>query len=134
MPPDFPPPEKVGKTDLEKNTKNHTHVKKVGKTSELPFGIYWWTLKSPKNQTFDKMKKVAGDIILHMCIKNHNYMRYSSWDTEWNRIFCHFGSFLPFHSPSLTNPEKQNFEKMKNASGDAIILNLSNKKHALTKK
>ena len=41
MPPDFPLPEKVGKIDLEKNTKNHTHVKKVGKTSELPFGIYW---------------------------------------------------------------------------------------------
>ena len=133
MPPDFPPPGKVGKIDLEKNTKNHIHVKKVGKTSELPFRIYWWTLKSPKNQTFDKMKKVAGDIILHMCIKNHNYMRYSSWDTEWYS----FLSFWVIFTLSLSlphNPEKQNFEKMKNASGDAIILNLSNKKHALTKK
>ena len=28
-------------------------------------------------------KRIAGDIIiLHMCTKNHNYMRYSSWDTK----------------------------------------------------
>ena len=28
-----------------------------------------------------------------------------------DKIFCHFGSFLPFYSPN--NPENQNFEKMK---------------------
>ena len=26
--------------------KNHTHVKKVGHTSEFLFGIYWWTWKT----------------------------------------------------------------------------------------
>ena len=45
------------------------------------------------------MKKFLGDIIiLQMCVKNHNYMIYSSWDTEWDRqnilsfwtIFCSF--------------------------------------------
>ena len=28
-----------------------------------------------------------------------------------DRIFCHFGPFLPFYSPN--NPKNQNFEKMK---------------------
>ena len=37
--------------------KNHTHVKKMGHTSEFPLGICWWTLKNPKNQNFEKMKK-----------------------------------------------------------------------------
>ena len=33
----------------------------------------------------EKMNKIAGDIVLHMCIKNHNHMRYGSWDMEWDR-------------------------------------------------
>ena len=28
--------------------------------------------EKPKNQTFEKMKKFDGDIILHMCTENHN--------------------------------------------------------------
>ena len=111
-------------------TKNHTHVRKVGHISEFPFGIYWWTLKNPKNQTFEKMKKIAGDIIiLHMCTKNHNHMRYSSWDTKWDRIFCHFGPFFAFLPHPPDNTENQNFEEMKKAFEDVIILNLCNKKH-----
>ena len=40
-------------------------MKKVGHTSEFPFGIYWSTLKNLKNQNFEKMKKkLAGDIII----------------------------------------------------------------------
>ena len=61
----------------------------------------------------------------HMCTKNHNHMRYSSWYTEWDRIFCHFGPFFDPLPPN--NPENQNFEKMKKASGYVIILNLCNK-------
>ena len=31
-------------------------------------------------------KKIAGDIIiLHMCTKSHNHMRYGSWYTKWDR-------------------------------------------------
>ena len=88
--------------------KSHT-CEEGGHTSEFPFGIYWWTLKNSKNQ------KIAGDIIiLHMCTKNHNHMRYSSWDTKWDRIFCHFGSFLAFSTPSFTsNRQNQNFKKWK---------------------
>ena len=125
----------------KKKYKSHT-CDKEGHTSEFPFGIYWWTLKNPKYQNFEKWKKFAGDIIiLHMGTKNHNHMRHSSWDTEWD-IFLSFwaicvpqmtiiwymvleissgtGYFLPFYLPN--NPENQNFEKMKKTPGNTIIL------------
>ena len=76
------------------------------------------------------MKKIAGDIIiLHIGTKNHNHMRYSFWDTLWDRIYCHFGSFFFLLNPlpPPNNPENQNLEKMKKASRDVIILNLCNK-------
>ena len=42
--------------------------------------------KNPKNQNFEKMEKIGGDvIILQMCTKNLNLMMYGSWDTEWSR-------------------------------------------------
>ena len=58
----------------------------------------WKTQKSK----FWKMKKFAGDInILHMCIKNHNHMTYSSWDTEWDKqnILSFWAIFFPFNHP-----------------------------------
>ena len=91
--------------------KNHKHANKVGHTSEFPFGIYSWTLKNLKNQNFEKMKKKkkknAGDIILHMRTKNHNHMRYTSWDTEWGKkFFCHFGQFFALYSPTFLTTQK----------------------------
>ena len=60
-----------------------------------------------------------------MCTKTHNYevqfLRYGVRD----RIFSHFGLFLPFYPPN--NPENQNFEKMKKESGDDIILHMCTK-------
>ena len=41
-----------------------------------------------------------------------------------DRIFCHFGLFFPFCSPN--NLENQNFEKVKEAPGDIIILHMGN--------
>ena len=83
-----------------------THMQKVGHTSEFPFGIYWWTLKNLKNQNFEKKwkkkKENAGDITLHMCTKNCNHMRYSSWDMNETHFFCHFRPFfalLPHYWP-----------------------------------
>ena len=64
------------------------------------------------------MKKTPGDIIiLHMCIKNHDHMMYSSWDMEYNRqnFFCHFGPFFDLLPPN--NTENQSFEKIKNNPG-----------------
>ena len=43
----------------------------------------------PLAQNF--VKNIAGDIILHMCTKNHNHMRYGSWDMEWD---WHSGTFF----------------------------------------
>ena len=41
---------------------------------------------NPKNQNFEKMKKITGDIIiLHMCTINENHMMYGSWDMECDR-------------------------------------------------
>ena len=49
------------------------------------FALYPPLVKTQKI-SFEKMKTNAGDIIIsHKCTKNHNHMRYSSWDTEWDR-------------------------------------------------
>ena len=47
----------------------------------LPF---YTPLKAQKSK-FWNMKKFAGDIIIHMCTKNHNHMIYGSWNMEWDR-------------------------------------------------
>ena len=44
-----------------------------------------------------------------------------------DRIFCHFGPFLPFYPPN--NPKNQNFEKLKENTGDIIILHKCTKNH-----
>ena len=81
-------------------------MKRVGHTSEIPFGIYYW--KTGKIRILKKWKKIAGDnIISHMCTKNHNHMKYCSWDTEWDKFVL---SFWAIFCPSPT--------------GDVIILNL----------
>ena len=93
-------------------------MKKVGHTSEFPTAIYWWASKKPEKSKFwknEKKKKFPGDIIiLQMCTKNHNHMRYSSWNTKRDRIFCHFGSFLTLlPPPTLNSPKNENFKKIK---------------------
>ena len=90
---------------------NHTHVKKVGRTFEFLFGIYWWNLKTTiylkkllkwankkkkvliftMSSFFKKNKKKTPGyiIILLMCTKNHNHMMYGSWDfLSLLVIFC----------------------------------------------
>ena len=61
----------------------------------LPF----YPPKNLKNQNFEKLQKLNGDIInLLMCTQNHNHMMYGSWVMEWDRqnilsfqpIFCLF--------------------------------------------
>ena len=44
-------------------------------------------------------------------------------------FFVILGHLLPFYPLSPNNPENHNFEKMKKAFGDVIILNLCNKRH-----
>ena len=91
--------------------KNYTHTNKVGTPQNFLLALIDELWKTWKIRILKKWKKIAGDIIiLHMCTKNHNHMRYSSWDTKWDRIFCHFGSFFAFLTPSPINkPQNQNF-------------------------
>ena len=45
--------------------------------------MHFYLVKNPKNQNFEKMKKIAGDtIILHMFTKSNNNMIYGSWDMD----------------------------------------------------
>ena len=57
-------------------------------------------------------KKNADVIILHMCTKSYNHMKYSSWDTELDRIFSVIlGYFLSFYPPTPYQPRKPKFWK-----------------------
>ena len=68
-----------------------------------------------KNQYFEKMKKIAGGIIiLQMCTKK----RYSSWDKSEKECFVILGHFLSFYPlPFICSfipfwPRKLKFGKM----------------------
>ena len=70
------------------------------------------SLKTRKINILKKEKKMTGDIIIfHMCTINDNHMMVPEIWRATDRIFCHFGPFLPFNPPN--KPENQNFEKMK---------------------
>ena len=58
--------------------------------------ISFWHLSDEPWKNW-KWQKIAGDIfILHMCTKNHNHMRCSSWDMEWGNFLVILSHFLPF--------------------------------------
>ena len=68
--------------------------------------------KNPKNQNFEKMKKIPGDIIiLHKCAKNQDHMLHCSWDMACDRciVIFHFGLFFALLPPN--RPENENFKK-----------------------
>ena len=76
---------------------------------------------NPKNQNFEKLKKTPGDIIiLHMCNKNYDQMMYGDMVRDGCNYFSFWAIFLPFYH--LTAKKNQNFEKMKQTSGDIVIL------------
>ena len=95
---------------------------------------FWHLLMSfekPKKSEFwkneKKKRKIAGISSFYTSVPK-NTIRYSSWDTEWDKyFFVILGHFLPFNPPRDT-PENQYFEKMKKVSADVIILNLCHKK------
>ena len=72
-------------------------------------------LKNLKNQNFEKLKKIAGDIIiLHVYQKPQSYEVWFQRYGVRHRIFCHFGPI---------------FSLMNNVSGDVIILDMCTKNH-----
>ena len=99
-------------------------MKKVGQTSELLFGIYWWTWKTNNYYKNCLSGPVKNKIVLiftmsHLKIiiikkitcryhyQNLDYMIYSSWDIELKLVIL--GHFYP-----PKNPKTQNFENEKN--------------------
>ena len=111
--------------------KNHTHVRKMGQTSEFPFSIYWCTLKNPRKSDFWTKEKI--------CCRYHHfkhvYQKPQLYEVQFLRYevrqsFSSFWAiFCPFNLLPPNNPKKQNFEGMKKEFGDVIVLNLCNKKH-----
>ena len=88
------------------------------------------SLYGPENQNFEKMKKKLEDIIiLQMFTINDSHMTCCFSDIECNRqiFFVILERFLPFYSPN--NPKNKNFEKLKKAPGDIIILHKSTRNH-----
>ena len=67
-----------------------------------------------KNQKLEKMKKIAGDItILHKRNKNHNHMRFSSLNMEWDRqnFLSLWANFFPFYPPNNKIKIKKKWKK-----------------------
>ena len=64
--------------------------------------LLFYSSDNPKSQDFEKMKKTAGDIILHKCTKNHDHMLHCSWDTlrDGCNYFLFWASFCPFIPPT----------------------------------
>ena len=65
--------------------------------------------KNQKSQNFEKMKKVAENIIiLCKCTKSYNHMiiwgTFSDIRSETDRIFCRYGPFFPHLLPPLPSP------------------------------
>ena len=79
-------------------------MKKVGQTLQCPFGINWWSLKNPKNQNFEKMKK-------------RNYWRYHHFTHVYQKPESYEIRFLRYEEW-----KNENFRKIKKNPGDTIIL------------
>ena len=73
----------------------------------LTLNVEFWKIR--KTRILKKWKKKLPEI-LHMCTKNHNQMRHSSWDTDKDD-FLSFGSFFPLFLPFSRKPKFWKNEK-----------------------
>ena len=73
--------------------------------------LLFYQKKKPKKQNFEKMKKIAGDIITtHEYQKSQSYdLRVPRYRLRTDRVFCRFRPFFALYL--LIDPEKQHFEK-----------------------
>ena len=89
-------------------------------------------LANLKNQNFEKMRKKLLEISsFYTCVPKITIIWVTVPEIPSEAFFCHFGPFFALYPNPLppNNPQNQNFGKMKKASGDAIMLNLCNKKN-----
>ena len=69
--------------------------------------------KNPRNKNFEKTKKFAGDIILHVYPKSRSYnAQFLKYGIRQTDIFVILGHFLPFLP--LDNLQNQNFNIERN--------------------
>ena len=82
---------------------------------------------NPKNQNFEKLKKMPADIIiLHLCTANDNHMMYDSRDIQYGarqtEFFFILDYFLPFYH--TIDPKIKIRKKIKKSPGDIILLHM----------
>ena len=104
---------------LATEMKNYTHVKKVGQTSEFPFGIYWWTLKNQIKSEFwrneKKKKKMLEISSFYTCVPRTTIIWGTAPEIQSETIF--FLSFwaifcpLPFPLPHLTTQKSKTLKR-----------------------
>ena len=68
----------------------------------------------PKNQNFEKIKKLPGHIILHLCTTNDDHMMYGYWDIKHQIIFLSFWAIFCPITP-LTTQKIKILKKWKNS-------------------
>ena len=118
---------------LDKDTEKKSHTCDEGGAY---LRISFWHLlmkfeKTEKSEFWKNEKKLLEISSFYTCVPKTTII----WGTvpeiqSETNFFCHFGPFFALYLPlHPNNPENQNFEKIRNASGDVIILNWCNKKH-----
>ena len=124
---------------LHMHTKNHNHVMygfwdmECDRQNFLSLWTIFWSftpLWTQKIKILQKWKKHLNILsFLQMFTISHCHMIFGFSDRECNRqnFFVILNRFLPFH-PS-NNLKNQNFEKLKKAPGDIIILHKCTKNH-----
>ena len=90
----------------------------MGYTSEFLFGIYWWTLKNPKNQTWSWSYAILF-LRYMVCDGCHCYFSMSA-------IFC---SFTPLTALKKKIWKKRKKKKQQQQPEDIIILHKCTKNH-----
>ena len=90
----------------------------------LPF----YCINNPKNWTFEKNEKKNTRRYHHFTLGHHKlwsyyvwFLRYGAWQTKFFLMFWSFFALLP--------QENQNFEMMKEVSGDIIISHMCTKNY-----
>ena len=77
----------------------------------------------PENQNFEITKKTP-EVYFHFTNVYHKWqsydLRFLRYGVQRTKLFVILDRFLPFYPPN--NPKNQNFERMKKAAGDIIIL------------
>ena len=67
-------------------------------SANLDYFLHFYHRNNLENQNFEKLEKIPGDTILHMCTINENHMIYGFSNMEHHRqnFFSFWTIFCPF--------------------------------------